>query len=75
MYCTVSEYSVVSTFKVNKVEVGYNLVDRSHSGNKCGHVVYSTVKWDSSLQLARQAMSYNITFKCFRVTVVAVDKQ
>jgi len=41
---------------VNEVEGGYNPVDRSHSESECGHVEYSTVKWDSTLQLARQAM-------------------
>jgi len=54
--CTVSEYSVVSSFRVNEVEGGYNPVDRSHSRRKCGHVECSTVKWDSTLQLVRQAM-------------------
>ena len=54
--CTVSECSVVSSFGVNEVEGGYNPVDRSHSGSKGGHVEYSTVKWDSTLLLARQAI-------------------
>jgi len=40
---------------VNEVEGGYNPVDSSHIGSKGGHVEYSTVKWDSTLQLARQA--------------------
>jgi len=54
--CSVSEYSVVSIFRVNEVEGGYNPVDRSDSGSKGGHVEYSTVKWDTTLQLAKQAM-------------------
>ena len=54
--CTVSEYSVVSTFRVNEVEGGYNPADRSQSGSKGGRVEYSAVKWDSTLQLARQAV-------------------
>ena len=54
--CTVSEYSVVSTFGVNELEGGYNPVDRSHSGSKGGHVEYSSVKWDGTLQLARQTV-------------------
>jgi len=53
--CTVSEYSIVWTFRVNKVEGGYSPVDSSHIRSKGGHVEYSTVKWNSTLQLARQA--------------------
>jgi len=41
---------------VNEVGGGYNPVYRSHSGSKGGRVEYSAVKWDSTLQLARQAM-------------------
>jgi len=41
---------------VNEVEGGYSPVDKSNSGSKCGHIEYSAVMWDSTLQLARQAM-------------------
>jgi hypothetical protein len=45
---TVSEYSVVSTFRVTEVEGGYNPVDRSHNVSKGGLVECSAVKWDST---------------------------
>jgi len=38
------------------MEGGYNPVDRSHSGSEGDHVECSAVKWESTLQLARQAM-------------------
>jgi len=41
------------------LEINYYLKKNpvgSHSESKGGHVEYSTVKWDNTLQLARQAM-------------------